>query len=338
MASRRPCVEARSLERDCSLFAVSENLAAENRKARKTRAAASMMPPNAKKLSCALRILFSVWGMSNIVSLWRPKASNRDMDALKDAKAAAVRARSAFSGFLHLRKVDTMVSLRGTVALQASPCQRYKLAAEARGIIDRMSALSLINGGDLDLTFIGVGSAFSKKYFQNNLLVVKGDSHLLVDCGTRAPEALSLLGLSVGQIGNYLITHTHADHIGGLEEVMLVNRYGLKRKTTMVVTDRLRKALWSMSLRGGASFNEEREGEYLAFGDFWDAIVPRRVRGGDRELCEAYVGGIQVRLFRTKHIPDSSPDWSSSFPSYGLILDGRILFTSDTRYDPEMVV
>ena len=201
-----------------------------------------------------------------------------------------------------------------------------------------MSALSLINGGDLDLTFIGVGSAFSKKYFQNNLLVVKGDSHLLVDCGTRAPEALSLLGLSVGQIGNYLITHTHADHIGGLEEVMLVNRYGLKRRTTMVVTDRLRKALWSMSLRGGASFNEEREGEYLAFGDFWDAIVPKRVRGGDRELCEAQVGGIQVRLFRTKHIPDSSPDWSSSFPSYGLILDGRILFTSDTRYDPEMVV
>jgi ribonuclease BN (tRNA processing enzyme) len=201
-----------------------------------------------------------------------------------------------------------------------------------------MSSLALANGGDLDLTFIGVGSAFSKKFFQNNLLVVKGDSHLLVDCGTRATEALSLLGLSVGQIANYLITHTHADHIGGLEEVMLVNRYGLRRKTTMVVTDRLRKALWSMSLRGGASFNEEVDGSHLAFEDFWDTIVPRRVRGGDRELCEASVGDIGVRLFRTKHIPDSSPDWSSSFTSYGLILDGRILFTSDTRYDPEMVV
>ncbi len=198
-------------------------------------------------------------------------------------------------------------------------------------------ALPLKNGGDLELTFIGAGGAFSKKFFQNNLLVVKGDSHLLVDCGTRAPEALSLLGLSVGQVGNYLITHTHADHIGGLEEVMLVNRYGLHRKTTMVVADKLRGSLWSMSMRGGASFNELRGGKYLEYEDFWDRIVPKRIRGGARELCEARVGDIEARLFRTKHIPDSAPDWSSSFPSYGLILDRRILFTSDTRYDPEMV-
>lgn len=195
----------------------------------------------------------------------------------------------------------------------------------------------LKNDGRLDLTFIGTGSAFSKKFFQNNVLVVKGESHLLVDCGSRTPEALSKLGLSVGQIGNYLITHSHADHIGGLEEVMLVGRFGLKRKSVMVATDKLVKALWSMSLRGGASFNEEKDGGYLEFDDFWDRIRPKPVRGADRELCVADVGGIEIRLFRTKHIPDTSPDWASSFLSYGLILDRRILFTSDTRYDPEMV-
>ena len=199
-------------------------------------------------------------------------------------------------------------------------------------------AIPLTNEGGLDLSFIGAGSAFSKKFFQNNLLVVKGESHLLVDCGTRAPEALGLLGLSVGQISNYLVTHTHADHIGGLEEAMLVNRYGLRRKATMVVTEKLRKPLWSMSLRGGASFNEERDGAHLEFEDFWDQIVPRRLRGADRELCEARVGEIELRLFRTKHIPDSAPDWGSAFPSYGLILDRRVLFTSDTRYDPDMVL
>jgi ribonuclease BN (tRNA processing enzyme) len=198
--------------------------------------------------------------------------------------------------------------------------------------------VSLINGGNLDLTFIGAGGAFSKKFFQNNLLVVKGSSHVLVDCGTRAPEALALLGLSVGQIRNYLITHSHADHIGGLEEVMLVGRYGLRHKSTMIVTDKLAKALWSMSLRGGASFNEEKGGAYLKFEDFWDRVTPRGIRGADRELCEARVGDVEILLFRTKHIPDSATDWLSSFPSYGLILDRRVLFTSDTRYDPEMVV
>jgi ribonuclease BN (tRNA processing enzyme) len=168
--------------------------------------------------------------------------------------------------------------------------------------------ITLTNGGSLDLTFIGAGGAFSKKFFQTNVLIVKGDSHLLVDCGTRAPEALALLGLSVAQIRNYLITHSHADHIGGLEEVMLVGRYGLRRKSTMIVTNKLAKALWSMSLRGGASFNELHDEEYLKFEDFWDQIRPKNVRGADRELCEAHVDDIEVRLFRTKHIPDSAPD------------------------------
>jgi ribonuclease BN (tRNA processing enzyme) len=195
----------------------------------------------------------------------------------------------------------------------------------------------LTNGGRLDLTFIGTGSAFTKEFYQNNILVVKGEGHLLVDCGSRTPEALAKLGLSVGQIRNYLITHSHADHIGGLEEVMLMGRYVSRRKSSMVVTDKLAKALWSMSLRGGASFNEEKGGAYLEFDDFWDRIRPKPLRGADRELCEANVDGIGVRLFRTMHIPDTAADWASSFLSYGVILDERILFTSDTRYDPEMV-
>jgi ribonuclease BN (tRNA processing enzyme) len=197
--------------------------------------------------------------------------------------------------------------------------------------------LALTNGGELELTFVGAGSAFSKKFFQNNLLAVKGSRHVMVDCGTRAPEALTKLGLSVGAVNTYLITHTHADHIGGLEEVMLVNRYAFKRKTTMIATEKLRKILWSMSLRGGASYNETIDGRPLAFEDFWDLVTPERVPGGKRELCEARLGDLELRLFRTKHIPDSAPDWRRSFPSYGLIIDRRVLFTSDTRFDPGLV-
>jgi ribonuclease BN (tRNA processing enzyme) len=199
------------------------------------------------------------------------------------------------------------------------------------------NGLELANGGDLSLTFIGAGGAFSKRYYQNNVLVVKGDSHLLVDCGTRTPEALALLGLPVGKIRNYLVTHCHSDHIGGLEEVMLVNRYGLRQKCTMVVTEKLRKVLWTMSLRGGASWNEVRDGRPLEFEDYWNVVTPTRIPRGDRELCEARIGGIGIKLFRTRHIPDSAPDWRSAFPSYGLIFDDRILFTADTRYDPEMI-
>lgn len=197
--------------------------------------------------------------------------------------------------------------------------------------------LALANDGELALTFIGSGSAFSKKYYQNNILLVKGESHLLVDCGTRTPEALSILGLSVGKIRNYLITHSHADHIGGLEEVMLVNRYGLRQKTTMVITEKLRKVLWTMCLRGGASWNEVHDGKPLEFEDFWNVISPVKVPKASREMSEARIGDLKVKLFRTKHIPDSAADWQDSFLSYGLVIDDRVLYTADTRYDPEMV-
>jgi ribonuclease BN (tRNA processing enzyme) len=197
--------------------------------------------------------------------------------------------------------------------------------------------LALTTDGKLEITFVGSGSAFSKRFYQNNILIVKGQDHLLVDCGTRTPEALTKLGLSVIAVRNYLITHLHADHIGGLEEVMLVNRYAVKRKTSMVATPELRDMLWSMSLRGGTSFNEIHDGKPLEFADFWDLIEPTPIPGGDRELCEARVGGIEVELFRTMHIPDNAPDWRSSFRSYGLVIDRRILFSSDTRFDPAMI-
>jgi ribonuclease BN (tRNA processing enzyme) len=196
----------------------------------------------------------------------------------------------------------------------------------------------LTNDGKLELTFVGAGGAFSKKFHQNNLLIVKGPDHVLVDCGTRAPEALAEHGLSIAAIDTYLITHTHADHIGGLEEVMLVNRYFAKKRTTMIATKKLAKILWDRSLRGGAAYNEERRGRPLGFEDFWRLEAPRRIAGAEREMAEARIGGISLRLFRTMHIPDSSTGWASSFPSYGVVIDGRVLFTSDTRYDPDMVV
>jgi ribonuclease BN (tRNA processing enzyme) len=198
--------------------------------------------------------------------------------------------------------------------------------------------LGLKNKGDLDLTFIGAGSAFSKKYFQNNLLVVKGDVHILVDCGSRAPEALSRLGLSVTDIGTYLITHSHADHIGGLEEVMLLNRYFAHKRPRIIVTNKLKNILWTMSLRGGAAYNEVKNGSPLAFEDFWEQVPPRRLAKADRELSVVQEGPLEIGLFRTKHIPDSAATWEDSFPSYGLLLDRRVLFTSDTRWDPDLIL
>ena len=212
----------------------------------------------------------------------------------------------------------------------------------ANGPAGGKASLPLGNKGDLDISFIGAGSAFSKKYFQNNILVVKGEVHVLVDCGSRAPEALAALGLSVTDIGTYLVTHTHADHIGGLEEVMLLNRYAAHKRPRIIVTDKLKKILWDMSLRGGASYNEVKNGAPLVFEDYFEQVPPRRVPRTSREYSVVQEGevdtGLEIGLFRTKHVPDAALTWEDSFPSYGLLLDRRVLFTSDTRFDPELVL
>lgn len=197
---------------------------------------------------------------------------------------------------------------------------------------------SLSNAGELELFFLGVGSAFTKRNFQTNLLIVKGDDHLLIDCGTKCPQAFFELGMPVTDIRNLLITHSHADHIGGLEEVILLGRYATKRKPTIIINETYQHILWDMSLRGGAAYNEEDAGDILGFHDFFDVIHPLWLPNYPRETFYTDINSINVKMMRTKHIPDSSWDWQSSFWSCGLIIDNRIMFTSDTRYDPKLIL
>jgi ribonuclease BN (tRNA processing enzyme) len=197
--------------------------------------------------------------------------------------------------------------------------------------------LKLSNKGRLNLFFIGVGGAFSKRQNQTNLLLIKGKDHLLIDLGTKGLQALHEIGLRVTQIENILITHSHADHIGGLEEIALMGRYAAKKKPNMVITEAYQDILWEMSLKGGAGFNEGKIDNTLCFYDFFKVIRPKPVANYPRETFAVRIGAIKLKLMRTKHIPDHSDSWENSFLSYGLVIDDKILFTSDTRYDPDLV-
>ena len=197
--------------------------------------------------------------------------------------------------------------------------------------------IRLDNDGDLSIFFIGVGSAFSKRHYQNNMLIIKGEDHVLVDCGTKTPQALFELGITVADIRNLLITHSHADHIGGLEEVMLIGRYVTRRKPTIIINPTYQNLLWDMSLRGGSAYNEEHGGNILTFGDMWSIIRPKWLSAYPRETHEVDIGSINLKMFRTMHIPEQPDSWQSSFWSCGLLIDDRVMFTSDTRYDPELI-
>lgn len=193
--------------------------------------------------------------------------------------------------------------------------------------------IEFTNKGSLSFFFIGTGSAFSKKNFQTNVLVVKGNDHVLIDCGTLCPYAFTTYNTPITSVKNVLITHSHADHIGGLEEMALMGRYTTKVRPKMVITDYYKKILWNQSLRGGCSYGEYTDGGYMTFDDYFEQIKPRQIARLPRPMYEADVGSINIKIFRTKHIPDSAGSWRKSFYSEGVLIDDRILFPSDTRFD-----
>ena len=194
--------------------------------------------------------------------------------------------------------------------------------------------LELRNDGNLEIFFVGTGSAFAKTLNQNNIVIIKGDDHLVVDCGTKFTQAMHDVGVPVAQLQNFLITHSHSDHIGGLEEIQLTGRYVTERKPTMIINETYEKILWEQSLRGGSELSESNP---LCFADLWNIVRPVPVRSAPRETWEANMGSINVKMPRTMHYPDDARSWKDSQWSCGVIIDDRILFTSDTRFDEDLL-
>ncbi len=195
--------------------------------------------------------------------------------------------------------------------------------------------LELKNSGGLSLFFIGTGSAFSKVNFQNNVLFIKGKNHILIDCGTLCPLAISQYGVSIAQIDNIFLTHSHADHIGGMEEFAFTAYYSKKKRPLVVIDDKYKKLLWNESLRGGLGYSKTFAGKTATFDDYFVQLKPQKVKCGRHVYERAVIGGkdgIDLKIYSTDH--SNAKDASGkSFRSKGVVVDDRILFTGDTRFD-----
>lgn len=198
-----------------------------------------------------------------------------------------------------------------------------------------VSNIELTNSGNLSLFFLGTGNAFTKTAFQTNLLIIKGQDHLLVDCGTLCSYAFeNMYNGRITDIKNLLLTHPHADHIGGVEELALEGKYITKRLVNLVITDEFKKSLWEESLKGGIQYGEEG---VMTFDDYFNQIKPVRIQKKPFEMFETNVGSINIKLFRTRHVTTRKKSLKKSQISYGLIIDDRILFTADTQFNPSQL-
>lgn len=132
----------------------------------------------------------------------------------------------------------------------------------------------------MKMTFLGTGGAFSRisSNYHNNVLIEFDDGYrLLLDCGTTALESLDQLqGFEDDphKVDGVVVTHIHADHVGGLEELAFRNYFlENKRRIDLFVHPELLPSfsgmegdgtdLWENSLKGGLSHIQDEEGNPL---------------------------------------------------------------------------
>jgi ribonuclease BN (tRNA processing enzyme) len=171
----------------------------------------------------------------------------------------------------------------------------------------------------IQLQMAGTGSAFAKAFFNNNALIHSGDFKLMIDFGQTAPMALHKLQIPLNQLNAVLITHLHADHIFGLEELAFQSmyRYGHKNgKIKLYLAEVLVDQLWEHSLKGGLLNTKDGINTL----DHYFDVQPIQA-GVPYTLHE----GLTIEIIQTDHVPQKL--------NYSVFINDSIFYTADMTFN-----
>jgi ribonuclease BN (tRNA processing enzyme) len=168
----------------------------------------------------------------------------------------------------------------------------------------------------MKITMLGVGNGFSPGIYDNNALIQDDEDLCMIDCGITAWISLTELNRAREDISSIFVTHLHFDHSGGVESAALYGKYISGRKTRLIVPEPIVDILWDHVLKGTI---ENKQAGLVGLEDYFIVDTPKN--GELFRLC----GSLCACWFPTKHI-------AGKF-SCGLVIDGRILYTSDMLND-----
>lgn len=167
---------------------------------------------------------------------------------------------------------------------------------------------------------LGVGGAFTERFYHNNYMAEIGTKKLLIDAGTTLRESLKKAGYTYTDIDAVWISHLHFDHVGGLEELVMqrfwqfADGQHMPEKTPVFVHESVYLQL--RRLLAAALDNQGRTVE-----DFCDFTIVSDQDDIDFE-------GVKLQIFDTTHCH------AKGLVSSGLFIHGplgNVLFPSDVK-------
>jgi ribonuclease BN (tRNA processing enzyme) len=183
----------------------------------------------------------------------------------------------------------------------------------------------------LELLPLGVGDAFSALRYSSSHAVRADGRWLLVDCPhpirkmMREASVRSGVAIDVEGVDVVVLTHLHADHVSGVEDLGFFSHFVLGRRARLAAHPDVARRLWDGHLAAGM----ERLGvpggapTERTFEDYFE-LVPlddsRPVR----------IGAFQIECRRTlHHLPTTALRVRAAGRAVG--------FSADTTYDPTLV-
>ena len=176
----------------------------------------------------------------------------------------------------------------------------------------------------MEIIPLGVGSAFARTLENTNFLIKTGDGvPFLLDCGHTATRSMERLGFDMKGIDNILLSHLHADHISGLEEMGFTGLFIWGRKINLHAPKPLLEFLWPKSLDGGMGQRLKSRS-----GGFYEARLETyftvNALGARKKFS---IGCVEITPFSTPHIPGRP---SFGYAMHDTLTGGRAMFTCDS--------